>query len=48
VAHLVEVLVAGWIPDGVIGIFHLHNPSRRTMTLRLTLTEMRIRNISRV
>jgi hypothetical protein len=25
--------VAGSIPDGVIGIFHLHNPSGRTMTL---------------
>jgi hypothetical protein len=23
--------VAGSIPDGVIGIFHLHNPSDRTM-----------------
>jgi hypothetical protein len=26
--------VAGSIPDGVIGIFHLHNPSGRTMALR--------------
>jgi hypothetical protein len=25
--------VAGSIPDGVIGIFHLHNPSGRTMAL---------------
>ena len=35
-------------PDGVIGIFHLHNPSNRTMALRLTqlLTEMSIRNVS--
>jgi len=40
--------VMGSIPDGVIGIFHLHNPSGRTMALRLTqpLTEMSIRNIS--
>jgi hypothetical protein len=35
--------VALSIPDGVIGIFDLHNPSGRTMTLgsNLTLTEMR-------
>jgi len=34
--------VAGSIPDGVTGIFHLHNPSGRTMALALTqpLTEM--------
>jgi hypothetical protein len=25
--------VAGSIPDGVIGIFHWHNPSDRTMAL---------------
>ena len=25
--------VAGSIPDGVIGIFHWHNPSGRTMAL---------------
>ena len=25
--------VAGSIPDGVIGIFHLYNPSDRTMAL---------------
>jgi hypothetical protein len=25
--------VTGSIPNGVIGIFHLHNPSGRTMTL---------------
>ena len=25
--------VAGSIPDGVIGIFHWHNPSDRAMTL---------------
>jgi len=24
------------IPDGVIGIFHLHNPSGRAMALGLT------------
>jgi len=36
------------IPDGVIGIFHWHNPSGRTMALSFTqhLTEMSIRNIS--
>ena len=34
--------VAGSIPDGVITIFHCHNPSGRTMTLGLTrpLTKM--------
>ena len=34
--------VAGSIPDGVIGIFHGHNPSDRTMALGSTqpLTEM--------
>ena len=38
--------VAGSIPDGVIGTFH--NPSGRTMALRLTqpLTEISTRNIS--
>jgi len=40
--------VAGSIPDGVIGIFHWHNPSGRTIALGLTqpLTEMSTRNIS--
>ena len=40
--------VASAIPDGVIGIFHWHNPSGRTMTLGLTqpLKEMSTRNIS--
>ena len=40
--------VAGSIPDGVIGIFHWHNPSGRTMALGLTqpLTEVSTRNIS--
>ena len=28
--------VAGSIPDGVIGIFHRHNPSDRTMALGST------------
>ena len=39
---------AGSIPDGVIGIFHWHNSSDRTMALGLIqpLTEMSIRNIS--
>jgi hypothetical protein len=34
--------VMGSIPDHVTGIFHSHNPSGRTMTLRSTqpLTEM--------
>jgi len=40
--------VAGSIPDVVIGIFHWHNPSGRTMALGSTqpLTEMSNRNIS--
>ena len=40
--------VTGLIPDGVIWIFHWHNPSGRTMALGLThpLTEMNTRNIS--
>ena len=40
--------VAGSIPDGFTGIFHLNNPSGRTMALGLTqpLTEMSTRNIS--
>ena len=40
--------VAGSISDGVIGIFHWHNPSGRTMALGLTqpLTEMSTKNIS--
>jgi hypothetical protein len=39
---------AGSIPDGVIGIFYLHNPSNRTMALGSTqpLTEMSTRSIS--
>jgi hypothetical protein len=41
--------VAGSIPDGVIGIFQLYNPSGRVMPLELTQppTEMSIRNICR-
>jgi hypothetical protein len=50
VAQLVEALlkVAGSVPDGVIGIFHWHNPSDRTMALGLTqpLIEMSTTNIS--
>jgi hypothetical protein len=44
---VVEALL-GSIPDGVIGIFHWHNTSGRTMTLgpTQTLTEMNTRNIS--
>jgi len=40
--------VAGSIPDGVVGIFHWHNPSGRTMALGLTqpLTEISTRDIS--
>ena len=40
--------VAGSIPDGVIAIFHRHNPSHRTMALVSTqpLTEMGTRDIS--
>jgi hypothetical protein len=36
------------IPDGLIGIFHRHNPSGHTMALGLTqpLTKMSTRNIS--
>ena len=39
---------AGSIPDGVIGIFHWHNPSDRTIDLGSTqpLTEMSTRSIS--
>ena len=39
--------VAGSIPDSAIGIFHLHNPSNRTMALGSTqpLTEMSTRRI---
>jgi hypothetical protein len=39
--------VTGSIPDGVIGIFHWHNPSGRTMSLGSTqpLTEMSTRKI---
>jgi len=51
--QLVETLcyyrkVAGSIRDGVIGIFHQHNPSGRTMALVSTqpVTEMSTRNIS--
>ena len=40
--------VAGSIPDGVIWIFHWHNPSYRTIALGSTqpLTEMSTRSIS--
>ena len=39
--------VAGSISDGVIGIFHWRNPSRRAIALGLTqpVTEMSTRNI---
>jgi len=40
--------VADSIPDGVIGFFHWHNSSGRTISLGSTqpLTEMSTRNIS--
>jgi hypothetical protein len=40
--------VAGSIPAGVIGIFHCHNPSDRTMAMWTTqpLTEMSTMRIS--
>ena len=40
--------VAGSIPDGVTGIFQLHNPAGRTMALGSTqpVTEMSTRCIS--
>jgi len=40
--------VAGSIPDGLIEIFHWHNPSDRTMALGSTqpVTEMSTRSIS--
>jgi hypothetical protein len=51
VAQLVEALrykVAGSIPDAVIGFFHWHNPSGRTMALGSTqpLKEISTRNSS--
>jgi len=44
----IPITLAGSIPDYVIGIFHWHNPSGRTVALGLTqpLTEMSTRNIS--
>jgi len=40
--------VTGSIPKGVIGFFHCHNSSGRTMVLGSTqpLTEMSTRNVS--
>jgi hypothetical protein len=53
VAQLVEACatsrkVACSFPDGIIGIFHWHNPSGRTMALGSTqpLTGMSTRNVS--
>ena len=53
VAQLVEALRyklegPGSIPDGVVGTFHWHNPSGRTMALGSTqpLTEMSTGSIS--
>ena len=50
-AQSVETLhykVTGSIPDGVIGIFHRHDPSCRTVSLGSTqpLTQMSTMNIS--
>jgi len=41
-------MVAVSIPNGIIGIFHWHNPSDRTMALGSTqpLTEMSTKRIS--
>jgi hypothetical protein len=46
--HCATNQVTGSIPGGVIGIFHRHNPSDRTMALGSTqpLTEMSTRSIS--
>jgi hypothetical protein len=46
--HATNRTVAGLIPDEVIGIFHLFNPSGRTTVLGLThsRTEMSARFIS--
>ena len=46
--HQLDATIAGSIPDGVIGIFHVPNPSDRTMALGSTqpLTEMSTRRIS--
>ena len=40
--------IAGWIPDGVTGIFHCHNPFGLTTAFSSTqpLTEMTTTNIS--
>ena len=40
--------IAGLIPDGVIGTFHRHTPSGRSMALGLTqpLKEMSTMNVS--
>ena len=48
VAERLRCCAAGSIPDGVIGIFHSHNPSDRTMALGSTqpVTEMSTRSIS--
>jgi len=46
--HHLNIASSRTNPDGVNGIFHLHNPSARTVALRSTqpLTEMSTRNIS--
>jgi len=37
--------VAGSVPDGVIGFFHWHNPSGRTVALGLTQPLIEMSNI---
>jgi hypothetical protein len=39
--HIYIYKVAGSIPDGIIGIFHWHNPSDRTMALGVDLAANR-------
>ena len=48
VCYIFLNVLATFIPEGVNGIFHCHNPSSRTMALGSTqpLTEMGTRNIS--
>jgi hypothetical protein len=45
--HPVVYLVAGSIPDGIIGFFNWTNPSNRTMSLglRQPVTEMSTSNL---
>jgi hypothetical protein len=49
-SNIIIIIISGGssISDGIIGIFHWHNPSGRTMALRSTqpLTEMSTTDIS--